>query len=193
MAAIVHDTVCPGCGAPAELSANECEYCGRPVLITQFSSVRDWSGPDVSKYVKAYEGFLKEGMDPDVKLALAICLLKLGQHARALVQVSDAISYNVDNPEAYFYSAIARLGGKRPALGSMDVLRESLNDLESAKMLESRGAFYYLSGLIRADFFERKRIRQLPTSGEEFDVASSFGVSQEDIQFIHDLTKTPMT
>lgn len=191
MPAVVHDTTCPGCGAPAALSAKACEYCGRPVIITTFSSVRDWTGPEVSKYVNAYESSLKEGMNPNVKLALAICLIKLGQHARALTQVSEAINFNVDNPEAYFYSAIARLGGKRPALGNMQVLREALSDLDSAKALEQRGAFYYLSGLIRSDFFERKRIRQLPLSSEDFGNAETFGVSQEDMRFIHEVAQLP--
>lgn len=192
MSAVIHDTTCPGCGAPAELSAKSCEYCGRPVIITTFTSIRDWTGPEVTKYVKSYESSLKEGLDADVKLALAICLIKLGQYPRALVQVSEAINYNVDNPEAYFYSAIARLGGKRPALGNMHILREALDDLESAKALEQRGAFYYLSGLIRSDYFERKRIRQLPASSEEFDNAAAYGVSQEDMRFIHEVAQLPL-
>lgn len=191
MTARASDTVCPGCGAPAELSAKTCEFCGRPVLITTFSSIRDWTGADVTKYVTAYSSVLEEDPIPNVKLALAICLIKLGQHPRALVQIEDAIAGHVDNPEAYFYSAIARLGGKRPALGDMYVLREALNDLEAAKALEPRGAFYYLSALIRSDFFERKRIRQLPLSVEEFERAASVGVSQEDIRFLHEVAQLP--
>lgn len=187
MAATVQDTTCPGCGAPAELSAKTCEWCGRPVIITTFSTIRDWTGPEVSKYARAYENALADTMSPEVKLALAICLLKLGQHERALHQISEAINYNVDHAEAYFYSAIARLGGKRPALGNLAVLRNALADLESAKALEQRGAFFYLSGLIRSDYFERKRIRQLPTSADEFAAAAAYGVSQEDMRFLHEI------
>ena len=193
MPAVVHDTSCPGCGAPAELTAKYCEYCGRPVIITTFTSIRDWTGSEVTKYVKSYEASLKDdGPDPDVKLALAICLIKLRQYPRALAQVTEAINFNVDNAEAYFYSAIARLGGKRPALGNMHILREALDDLESAKALEPRGAFYYLSGIIRSDFFERKRIRQLPVSSEEFGTAAAYGVSLEDIRFIHEVAQLPL-
>lgn len=191
MSATVHDTVCPGCGAPAELSAKNCDYCGRPVVITTFSSIRDWSGPEISKYVRAYESAVAETPAPDLKVALAICLLKLGQHERALVQISEAINYNIDNAEAYFYSALARLGGKRPALGNMVVLRQALGDLESAKAIEPRGSFFYLSGLIRSDFFERKRIRQLPTSSDEFASAVAFGITQEDMRFVKEIAQLP--
>ncbi len=188
----VHDIACPGCGEPASLSAKECRYCGRPVIISTFNSIRDWSAPQVSKYMNAYRAVLSADNTPDVELALAICLLKLGVYDLAGTHVEHAISSNVDNAEAYLYAAVACLAGKRPFLVPIADIRTALQFLDAARMLENRGVFDYLSGFIRYDFFERKFLRISPNSDEEYQRATHNGVTQADIAFVHELIRVPL-
>lgn len=193
MAITVYEIACPGCGEPSSLSAKECLFCGRPVVISTFNSIKEWSAPQVSKYMKAYTGALAHDANPDVQLALGICLLKLGLYDLAAKHVNDAISANVDNAEAYLYAAVACLAGKRPFLISIADARSALLYLDAARMLEERGIFDYLSGFIREDFFERKFLRVSPSSHDEYQLAALHGATQTDVAFIHELIRVPLS
>ncbi len=188
----VHDIACPGCGEPAALSVRECLSCGRPVIISTFNSIKDWSAPQVSKYMNAYKGVLAQDANGDIQMALAICLLKLSVYDLASKHVKDAIRDNMDNPEAYLYAAVACLAGKRPFLVPIADARSALQYLDAARLLEERGIFDYLSGFIREDFFERKFLRVSPTSHEEYERAAAHDVTQADVAFIHELIRVPL-
>lgn len=185
------DVRCPGCGAGVDAAAKQCEWCGKPVVITTFSSIRDWNAPQVSQYIKAYTQRLTDNPTPDVELGLGICLLKLGQYDKAFEHIDSAISTNVDNPEAFLYAAMAVLGGKRPFLVPMANVKKALSYLDSAKMIEDRGIFPYLSSVIRRDFFERKSLKVSPTADEELATAQAWQVSPADIDYVHELARIP--
>jgi tetratricopeptide (TPR) repeat protein len=174
-----------------EPTAKQCEWCGKPVVITTFSSIRDWNAPQVSQYMKAYTQRLTDNPTPDVELGLGICLLKLGQYQKASEHIDSAISTNVDNPEAYLYAAVAVLDGKRPFVAPMANVRKALSYLDSAKIIENRGIFPYLSSVIRRDFFERKSLKVSPTADEELATAEAWQVSPADIDYIHELARIP--
>ena len=172
-----------------DAAAKQCEWCGKPVVITTFSSIRDWNAPQVSQYMKAYTQRLADNPTPDVELGLGICLMKLGQYDKAFEHIDSAISTNVDNPEAFLYAAIAVLGGKRPFLAPMANVKKALSYLDSAKMIEDRGIFPYLSSVIRRDFFERKSLKVSPTADEELATAQDWQVSPADIDYVHELAR----
>lgn len=141
--------------------------------------------------MRAYRDEVATDDDPDVRLALGICLLKLGLFDLATEHITAAIADDVDNAEAFLYAAIAALGGKRPFQVPIANVKRALEYLDAARMLEDRGIFDYLSGLIRQDFFERKYLRISPTSAEEMSAARLHNVTQADIQFVHNLARIP--
>lgn len=191
MAQLVQDLTCPGCGAPAAMSTQECPSCGRPVVITTFSAISDWSPPQVNKYMKAYKEALTGADDPDVHLALGICLLKLGTYDLAMRHIQEAISADVDNADGFLYAAVACLRGRRPFLTPMPDVKTALTYIDAARALESRGIFDYFSAFVRSDFFERKFLRIQPTALDEMRLAHEHGLPDADIDLLHDLIRVP--
>ncbi len=188
----VLDLKCPGCGEPSPPSAKQCRYCGRPVVISTFRSIRDLTPPEAHKYASAYGTYLETSPNSEIEMALGICMLKLGLHQKALERLSKAIAGDVDNPDAYFYAAVTLLGGKRPFLVPMAQVREALVHLDAARMLEERGIFDYMSSLIRRDFFERKHLRISPTADDELVRAYENNVTQADIALLHEFIRVPV-
>ena len=45
---------CPGCGASVTIDQKVCEYCNRPVIISNFNSVASMPLPEINKYASAY-------------------------------------------------------------------------------------------------------------------------------------------
>ncbi|MFQ9889148.1 MAG: zinc ribbon domain-containing protein [Streptococcus sp.] len=46
---------CPGCGADVSTRDEVCEYCGKPVIIRNFTSIASMSMPELNRYVGSYK------------------------------------------------------------------------------------------------------------------------------------------
>lgn len=171
---------CPGCGRPVTIGQKECS-CGRPIIISTFSSVAEMPLPELNKYARAYQKALVS--NPNNTLlnnSVAMCYLKLKMYDKALAAFEKAIEDNFDNPETYFYAAISLLGGKKAFLtprAKIDKIEEMLN---AAVSIEPRGIFYLLWAYIKLDYFKRKFLHTTPDYSSLLNTAKVYGYSDLD-------------
>ena len=106
--------ICPGCGAPLAADQKECDWCHNPIVIESFESVSKLTFPEIEKRKKAYEFNLTiEPDNSDMGVSLALCYIKLGLFTEAYNALAKVIESNVGCANAYFYSAICLLKGKK--------------------------------------------------------------------------------
>jgi tetratricopeptide (TPR) repeat protein len=173
---------CPNCGAPADTGQSTCPYCRQPVIVSTFNSVHAMPLPLVNQYAGAYSSALGDNPDdPILRTAVAMCYLKLKLYDKASQAFERAVEGNFDNAEAFFYAAVASLGGKIPFVAPRAVIDRAVSYLEAANQIEPKGIHFYLLAYIKADFFERKRLNNPPSSGELLAAASRQGLSPFDV------------
>lgn len=178
---------CPGCGRPITIGQKECS-CGRPIVISTFSSVSEIPLPELNKYAKTYQNAL--AANPDNTLlnnSIAMCYLKLKMYDKASDAFEKAIMDNFENPETYFYAAVSLLGGQKAFLtprSKIDKIEEMLN---AAISIESRGIFYFFWAYIKQDYFKRKFLRTTPDYMEMLSTAQKYGYSNLDVKELFDI------
>lgn len=184
---------CPGCGNPWSTDERRCRYCGRQVLISSMSDLIALEARDLRKYTRSFEDALDEGAESaGLHLALGLCLLKLGLRGKALNHFGDAQLENVENSEAYFYAAVASLGGKKPFLASLVAIRTAEEYLTAALRLEDRGIYSYFLGYLRFDYYERKCLNIEPSYKHFLVQAFRQGVTDLDIRCLFELLEVDM-
>ncbi len=184
----VIDLTCPGCGQPINTSQKSCQYCGRELVITSFSSVYSMLPQDINKYVSSYKKILSEApIDPSINLSIAMCYLKLKLYRQALINFEKAIENNFDNSETYFYAAVSLLQGKKAFLTPIADIKKAIEYIEAAIQIENRGIYYYFLAYIKYDFYERKSLNISPSFLDELTRAYQNNVTQEDIRILFEL------
>lgn len=109
-----------------------------------------------------------------------MCYLKLKMYDKAFGAFEKAIEDNFDNPETYFYAAVALLGGQKAFLTprpKIDKIEEMLN---AAVSIEPRGIFYLFWAYIKQDYFKRKFLRTTPDYLAMLATAKEYGYSDLD-------------
>ena len=171
---------CPGCGRPVTIGQKEC-LCGRPIVISTFSSVSHMPLPELNKYARTYQKALTEHPDnPELNSSAGMCYLKLKMYDKSFEVFEKAIEDNFDNPETYFYAAISLLAGQKAFLAprpKIDKIEELLN---AATMIEPRGVFYLFWSYIKLDYFKRKFLRTSPDYVQMLSQAQDCGYSEVD-------------
>jgi tetratricopeptide (TPR) repeat protein len=171
---------CPGCGRPISIGQKVCS-CGRPIVISTFSSVSGMSLPELNKYAKTYQKAL--ATNPDNTLlnnSVAMCYLKLKMYDKAYDAFEKAIEDNFDNPETYFYAAISLLSGHKAFLTPRPKIDKIEELLTAAISIEPRGIFYLFWSYIKYDYFKRKFLRTSPDYIELLSKAKESGYSDID-------------
>ena len=103
----VLDLCCRNCGAAVAVGTSDCKYCGSPISISTFNSVKNMALPLVNKYINSYKNDLnKNPNDMGANKATAYCYLKLNMYDNALRYFEKAVIDNFDDSEVYFYAAI---------------------------------------------------------------------------------------
>lgn len=184
----VADINCPGCGASVATQQGRCNYCGREIVVTSFSSVFGMGPPETRKYIDCYQSALQASpADPALNTAVGMCYLNLGLHQKAFGAFERAIEDDFENPETYFYAAIALLGGGRPYSLPMAEVRAVEKYLDAACRIEPRGIFYYFHAFLKFDFFERKCLNTAPSHLELLARAREKEVAEGDLHVLEEL------
>jgi tetratricopeptide (TPR) repeat protein len=181
----INDLKCSGCGgalSPAELF---CKYCGNPVVITSFDSVFDKSTREVKEHLKKLDGE-KDSDDAEMNNSIhrtkAFAYLKLCLYDEALKHFKEAIEDDFDNPEVYFYAAVALLRGRKAFLASLSDIKKVIEYVNAAIRTEERGVFHYFLAYIKQDYHERKGFNADPDYREELVTARNKGLSAFDAE-----------
>lgn len=170
---------CRNCGSTVSREVTECDYCFTPLRITTLKSISSMQTSIAQKLVRSYSS--DEG-DKDTKISLALLFLRLSQYEKACSFASEAIDDDASNDEAYFVSALAKLGGKKPFLCQRTTIDAALQNLEAAFELNESAIYKIFSAIIKYDYFFRKGFRISPDYAEELRAAHSIGVGSGDLQ-----------
>ena len=184
----VSDIKCRNCGASADIGQTRCEFCDSFVVISTFRSVYSMPAPILNKYAAEYRNAL--GIEPnagDLNRSIAMCYLKLKLYDKASAAFEKAIENNFDNPESFFYAAIALLGGKKAFLAGRRIIDKALEYISAAIAIEPCGIYYYFLAYIKYDFFERKYLNTTPTYREALQNAKDAGLSPADVCQLHEI------
>lgn len=104
---------------------------------------------------KPYEDKLKDG----------VRFLNRKMYAQALSCFESVIMEDVSDPDAYFYAAVAKLGGKRPFLLSRTAINEIERYIESAIAYGDCAVYNCFYAYVRYDYYEKKMLRATPDWG----------------------------
>lgn len=171
---------CPGCGRPVSIGQKECS-CGRPIIISTFTSVSQIPIIELNKYARAYQKALSSNPNtPELNSSLGMCYLKLKMYDKAFPAFEKAIEENFDNPETYFYAAVSLLAGQKAFLASRQKIDKIEELINAATMIEPRGVFYLLWAYIKQDYFKRKFLKTEPDYLQMLAMAHECNFSVED-------------
>ena len=188
MAYQVIDLNCPGCGGGVSTGQKQCNFCGRPVVITSFNDIQSFSPLDLNKYANNYRKALADNPDNDaLNMSVAMCYLKLKLYDKALPAFEKAIEDNFDNSETFFYTAASLLKGKKAFVAPRADINKIVEYLNAAIMIEPRGIYHYFLAYIKYDYFERKSLNITPNWEETFQTAIQAGLPQADVVQLFEL------
>jgi len=183
---------CPGCGAPANTSQRFCSFCKGPIIISTFTSVASMGLPLLQKYANSYRDALTHTPgNPQINLSAGMCYLKLRLYDKALEAFERTIEADFDNSEVYFYSAVSLFKGQRPFLSNRSTIDRALALLQAGISIEPRAIYLYYDAFIRHDYFERKFFRVNPNYLITLEKARKTGLSEHDVEALHDLLSVP--
>ena len=188
MADKVNAINCPSCGAPVSRSGKICEFCNREIIVTSFSTISSLLPAELQKYSSAYKALAeKEPLDASLTMSLGFCSLKLKVYELAISSFATAIEQHVDNPEVYFYAAVALLRGKKAFLASRPVIDKAESYINAAIALEERPIFYYFLAYIKYDYYERKSYRTSPAYDELLSKSLEIGLNESEVIEFHEV------
>lgn len=195
MAVKVVDMKCSGCGAALSASQSFCEYCGNPIVVSSFNSIVGRTASELNRLVRALDGEASGGggseMENMAKFTQASCYLKLKLYDKAIQRFEEAIEENFDNPETYFYAAVALLKGKKAFLTPLDSVRKAEAYLDAALDIENRGVFNYFKAYLKYDFYARKFLNVQPDWRAELQTAVSNNLSRCDADMLFAVLGVP--
>lgn len=83
--------------------------------------------------------------------------------------------------DAYFWLSVALMHGKRPFLLTIDLVKEIINNLETAIMIYDKSYYHYFLAYIKYDFYTKKYLKVVPTYEEELKKAYDLGINTDEI------------
>ncbi len=182
------DINCPGCGAPVSSDSKECDYCGRQIVISTFSSVYGKSAREAQPHINSNRQALADSPQQSTdSFTTAICALKQKQYDKALALFESVIKENFDDSESYFYAAVCLLKGKKAFLTPFADIKKAEDYLNAASAIDNRGIYDYFLAYIKFDFYERKSLNTSPDYREVLLRAESNHVTPSDKDSLFEL------
>ncbi|MDP4281078.1 MAG: tetratricopeptide repeat protein [Bacteroidota bacterium] len=177
---------CSGCGANLSPDNNRCEYCGSVNLITAEVNPFKLEPELKNKYSSYYrEKATADPKDVSALYSVGLFYLELKNYELAVKNFSEAISQSPDNPDVYYYYAIALNGGKKPRKLMIKDVKKIEEYLDTALRLEKQAKTLYLLALIKEDFYNGNCLKM---AGQDplslISEAHTLPVSDDEISFM---------
>ena len=99
----------------------------------------------------------------------------------ALAHLRKAVGESPDDSDAYYYVAIALLGGKKAFVQQNATIEKVMAFLDKAIAIRSKGIYYYLLAYIKYDYHERKCFKVIPDYKNDLSMARYNGVTPREI------------
>jgi tetratricopeptide (TPR) repeat protein len=174
-----NDVACAVCGRPIPADSKrvfQCTRCGRHFCGEHMDMVTHICHTCAAEHKES-------------SLDKAKGELKSGFYDSALTNFRKAMDNNADDPDAYYYAAIALFGGKKAFVQQRTVIDQALNYINTAISMRPKGIYYYLLAYIKYDYFERKYLNTSPNYRQAAALAVKNGVTAQQISDMYSLMK----
>lgn len=179
---------CPGCAAVISTATKICPYCFRPIVISTLNTINGLSSSDLNEQANTYKkAMIRNPDNKDLNMSIAYCYLKLKLYDKAIESFEKVLEGNFEDSEAYYYAAIALLKGKKAFLASREIINKVVEYITVANTIEPRGIYYYFLGYVKLDYFERKFLKNSPSSRQCKSKAINLGLSEYDVCELYEL------
>lgn len=179
-------TKCPNCGTPIDIDNPVCESCGTKLYITNYDTFFNMPQQLAQNYANAYrEPLAARPNDGQLNLSAAMCFLRLHLYDQAEKAFERAMTDDMNNPELYFYAAVALLKGQRPFLAGRAAILKIEEYVNAALMIRPRGIYYYFLSYVKYDFYFNKHLRTSPTYQETLQAALRAGLTTREVQQLY--------
>ncbi|MCC8099569.1 MAG: hypothetical protein LIO78_05845 [Clostridiales bacterium] len=179
-------TKCPNCGTPVDIDNPVCESCGTKLYITNYDTFFNMPQQLAQNYANAYrEPLAARPNDGQLNLSAAMCFLRLHLYDQAEKAFERAMTDDMNNPELYFYAAVALLKGQRPFLAGRAAILKIEEYVNAALMIHPRGIYYYFFSYVKYDFYFNKHLRTSPTYQETLQAALRAGLTTREVQQLY--------
>ena len=184
---------CPNCGASITTQTKQCEYCFQDILVQSFKSLATMPMPQVNKRMLSYRTAAAEHPDnKELNTSIGLCFLRLKKYDQAIEYFEKAQAENFDDSTPFYYSAVARLQGKKPFLHTRQEIDKMMEDIQAAMDIEPTPVQYYFLSYIKRDYFKRKFLNVTPTWEECMQEAVDNGMTPQDVVDFHQMVGTPV-
>lgn len=116
--------------------------------------------------------------------------LNLGLYPQVSILCEKAIMENPMDSDAYFYSAVSMLSGKRPFLLDRATIQKIEEYLSIAITLRNDAVYHYFLAYIKLDYYHRKMLRAVPDYRTELQQALELSITEEEVTALFKLLRT---
>lgn len=153
---------CPQCGAAASPSDKNCSYCQAEFFVTSIAYLDNLDAGGVAKYLKAYKDLAVQNPESgEGLLGLGLCYLSMGTVPLAQKYFDQVIEEHPEISQAYYYSALTYINGKRVMSVPLKDIRIIENNLNLAASLDPDAAHVrVLMAMVRRDYYLMNGMRE---------------------------------
>ena len=179
---------CGNCGAPCKLDAELCEHCEQPIFPNSLASYAQVDPDRLKEYLNAIEVLADQ--DPHnakAMLTLGLSYLETGAYALAQPQFEQVIKTAPRDPQAYYYYALAKIGGRRLMTLSLSEARQLEEYLNTAIQFDREAEapqYRLLLAMLKRDYYEKNGMKVPPPSAEGL-LQDISGKTIDDVEHEH--------
>ncbi len=156
-------------------------------MYSEFNSVYSMSGAQVDAMLSICNQASQLHASPTTDFCAGMCYLKFRLYEKALQCFESAINADLNNSDAYFFTAVSELNGKKPFVHKRDTIANIEYLIKAAIAIEPKGIYYYFWGYIKYDYFERKYLNSIPTYKECLTKSEEHRVTALDKKMLFDI------
>lgn len=124
-------------------------------MVCSISYLEKFDKPAIQKYISTYSSRLKAVPDDkEALLAIGICYMRMSLHPLAERFLKQLIDSHPEDASGYYYRALNLLGGQRPKISNLKVIREIEQlILTSAQLDPANGRYEAILASIKYDYY----------------------------------------
>lgn len=176
---------------PLQKESVRCRNCRQPIIPANYKEAKQMPASARTKQILLLNQAATISPDaPEIHMALGLFYLTNGAYQYALPQFRKVVEIDPLNADAYFYIAVAMLGGVKPFIKGISEIETIVENLNLAEQMEEKAIYFYLHAYIAYDYYKRKFIGCTPSYQELLLKARYLGITSADADSLFELLKT---
>jgi len=184
---------CPQCGAATSPSDRKCGYCKAEFFVSSIAYLSRFDLNGIKKYLGHYKQLTKVNPDnAEGFLGLGLCHLQMKTYPLAHKCFDNFIDISPDVSQAYYYSVLAKIGGRRIMSLSLTEVKQYEQYINSAIHIDPEIPQYkLLLAMLKRDYYERNGMKVVPpNSTDMLSEIRGFEIARYEIDQINSAVKT---